>query len=278
MTAEPIELIYYYRRPAKVIAKYFDNETKEEIATEEKQDGHQNDEYTTEAKDIKYYKLLETPSNANGTMTVTVTKDENGNDIVEDTTYVNYYYRKLDFNLSIDKKVASVTVNGNETAINGDLAKIEVYRKDFSTAKVEVKYTIKVTNNGELSGKANILEDIPTGMTMSAEKNSGWDIKETTAIRETKDLQPGESEEYIVVLDWENGANNIGMKENTASIISTENEAGYDEKDTSDNEDKADVIVAISTGGHTYIIAAGAILLVLISLAGTTYIVKKKQK
>ena len=278
MTAEPIELIYYYRRPAKVIAKYFDNETKEEIATEEKQDGHQNDEYTTEAKDIKYYKLLETPSNANGTMTVTVTKDENGNDIVEDTTYVNYYYRKLDFNLSIDKKVASVTVNGNETTINGDLAKIEVYRKDFSTAKVEVKYTIKVTNNGELSGKANILEDIPTGMTMGQDKNSGWKIKGTTATRETKDLQPGESEEYIVVLDWENGANNIGMKENTASIISTENEAGYDEKDTSDNEDKADVIVAISTGGHTYIIAAGAILLVLISLAGTTYIVKKKQK
>ena len=277
MTAEPIELIYYYRRPAKVIAKYFDNETKEEIATEEKQDGHQNDEYTTEAKDIKYYKLLETPSNANGTMTVTVTKDENGNDIVEDTTYVNYYYRKLDFNLSIDKKVASVTVNGNETTINGDLAKIEVYRKDFSTAKVEVKYTIKVTNNGELSGKASILEDIPTGMTMSADKNSGWDIKGTTATRETKDLQPGESEEYVVTLDWENGANNVGMKENTASIISTENEAGYAEKDTSDNEDKADIIVAISTGGHTYIIAAGAILLVLISLAGTVYVIRKRK-
>ena len=278
MTAEPIELIYYYRRPAKVIAKYFDNETKEEIATEEKQDGHQNDEYTTEAKDIKYYKLLETPSNANGTMTVTVTKDENGNDIVEDTTYVNYYYRKLDFNLSIDKKVASVTVNGNETTINGDLAKIEVYRKDFSTAKVEVKYTIKVTNNGELSGKANILEDIPTGMTMSAEKNSGWDIKETTAIRETKDLQPGESEEYIVVLDWKNGANNVGMKENTASIISTENEAGYDEKDTADNEDKADVIVAISTGGQTYIVVAGGILLVLIALGCGVYVGNKQSK
>ena len=277
MTAEPIEVIYYYRRPAKVIAKYFDNETKEEIATEEKQEGHQNDEYTTEAKDIKYYKLLETPRNANGTMTVTVTKDENGNDIVEDTTYVNYYYRKLDFNLSIDKKVASVTINGNESVINGDLAKIEVYRKDFNTAKVEVKYTIKVTNDGELSGKASILEDIPSGMTMSADKNSGWDIKGTTATRETKDLQPGESEEYVVVLDWENGANNVGMKENTASIISTENEAGYTEKDTTDNEDKADVIVAISTGGHTYILAAGAILLVLISLAGTVYVIKKRK-
>ena len=278
MTAEPIEVIYYYRRPAKVIAKYFDNETKEEIATEEKQEGHQNDEYTTEAKDIKYYKLLETPRNANGTMTVTVTKDENGNDIVEDTTYVNYYYRKLDFNLSIDKKVASVTINGNESVINGDLAKIEVYRKDFNTAKVEVKYTIKVTNDGELSGKASILEDIPSGMTMSADKNSGWDIKGTTATRETKDLQPGESEEYVVVLDWENGANNVGMKENTASIISTENEAGYDEKDTTDNEDKADIIVAISTGGHTYVVIAGGILLILIAMGCGVYVIKKRHQ
>ena len=278
MTAEPIEIIYYYRRPAKVIAKYFDNETKEEIATEEKQEGHQNDEYTTEAKDIKYYKLLETPSNATGTMTVTVTKDENGDEIVEDTTYVNYYYRKLDFNLNIDKKVASVTVNGVESAINGDVAKVEVHRKEFATAKVEVKYTIKVTNDGELSGKASVLEDIPAGMVMSAEKNSGWDVKGSTAIRETSELKPGESEEYTVVLDWENGANNVGMKENTASIISTENEAGYDEKDASDNEDKADVIVAISTGGQTYIVVAGGILLVLIAMGCGVYVIKKRHQ
>ena len=277
MMAEPIEVIYYYRRPAKVIAKYFDNETKEEIATEEKQDGHQNDEYVTEAKDIKYYELVAMPANASGTMTVTVTKDENGNEIVEDTTYVNYYYRKLDFNLKIDKKVASVTVNGSESVINGDVAKVEIYRKDFATAKVEVKYTIKVTNDGELSGKASVLEDIPAGMTMSAEKNSGWDVKGSTATRETKELKPGESEEYVVTLDWENGANNVGMKENTASIISTENEAGYDEKDTTDNEDKADVIVAISTGGHTYIVVAGGILLVLIAMGCGVYVIKKRR-
>ena len=278
MTAEPIDVIYYYRRPAKVVVKYIDQETNEEIATEEKQEGHQNDEYTTEAKDIKYYKLIATPDNATGTMKVTVTKDENGKDIIEDTTYVTYYYRKLIFNLNIDKKVSSVTVNGEESIINGDLGKVEVHRKELNTAKVEVKYIIKVTNDSELTGKASILEDIPTGMTMNADKNTGWEVKGTTATRETKELQPGESEEYLVVLDWENGENNIGMKENTASIISTENEAGFEEKDTIDNEDKADVIVAIGTGGHTYILAAGAILLVLISLAGTVYVIKKENK
>ena len=275
MAAEPIDVIYYYRRPAKVVVKYIDQETNEEIATEEKQEGHQNDEYTTEAKDIKYYKLIATPDNATGTMKVTVTKDENGKDIVEDTTYVTYYYRKLIFNLNIDKKVSSVTVNGEESIINGDLGKVEVHRKELNTAKVEVKYIIKVTNDSELTGKASILEDIPTGMIMNAEKNVGWEVKGTTATRETKELQPGESEEYLVVLDWENGENNIGMKENTASIISIENEAGYEEKDTTDNEDKADIIVAIGTGGHTYVLIAGGMLLILISLACGAYVVKK---
>ena len=275
MTAESIDVIYYYRRPAKVVVKYIDQETNEEIATEEKQEGHQNDEYTTEAKDIKYYKLIATPDNATGTMKVTVTKDENGKDIVEDTTYVTYYYRKLIFNLTINKKVSSVTVNGEESIINGDLGKVEVHRKELNTAKVEVKYIIKVTNDSELTGKASILEDIPTGMTMNADKNAGWEVKGTTATRETKELNPGESEEYLVVLDWENGENNIGMKENTASIISTENEAGFEEKDTTDNEDKADVIVAIGTGGHTYVLIAGGMLLILISLACGVYIIKK---
>ena len=277
MTAEPIDVIYYYRRPAKVVIKYIDQETNEEIATEEKQEGHQNDEYTTEAKDIKYYKLIATPDNATGTMKVTVTKDENGKDIVEDTTYVTYYYRKLIFNLNIDKKVSSVTVNGEESIINGDLGKVEVHRKELNTAKVEVKYIIKVTNDSELTGKASILEDIPTGMIMNAEKNAGWEVKGTTATRETKELQPGESEEYLVVLDWENGENNIGMKENTASIISIENEAGFEEKDTTDNEDKADVIVAIGTGGHTYVLIAGGMLLILISLACGVYVIKKRK-
>ena len=113
---------------------------------------------------------------------------------------------------------------------------------------------------------------------MNAEKNVSWEVKGTTATRETKELNPGESEEYLVVLDWENGENNIGMKENTASIILTENEAGYDEKDTADNEDKADVIVAISTGGQTYIVVAGGILLVLIALGCGVYVGNKQSK
>ena len=276
LKAEDDEVVYYYRRPVKVVARYFDQETGAELEASVTQDGYQNDEYATEAKKIKYYELVAMPANAEGTMRVTVTKDENGKEIVEDTTYVDYYYRKLVFNLKIDKTIASVSVNGVESVINGDLAKVEVYRKDFNTAKVEVKYLIKVTNDGELSGKASVLESIPVGMTMSAEKNSGWAVNGSTATRETKELAPGESEEFEVVLDWQNGEGNVGTKENVASIVSSENEAGFDEKDATDNEDKADVIVAISTGENTYVMIAGSVLLVLIAMACGVYIVKRQ--
>ena len=276
LKAEDDEVVYYYRRPAKVVARYFDQESGKELEAEETTSGYQNDEYVTEAKEVKYYELVATPGNASGKMTVKVTKDENGKEIVEDTTYVDYYYRKMIFNLKIDKTIASVSVNGAESVINGDLAKVEVYRKDMATAKVQIKYLIKVINDSELSGKATIMENIPAGMTMNTENNNGWAVNGSTATRETKELAPGESETFEVVLDWQNGDGNIGTKENVASIVSSENEAGFDEKDATDNEDKADVIVAISTGGHTYVMIAGGILLVLIAMACGVYIVKKQ--
>ena len=277
MTADPIEVIYYYKRPAKVIVNYYDIDTKEKLADEIEIDGHQNDDYITEQKDIKYYEIAKVPENKEGKMIVTVTKDENDKEIVDDTTYVNYYYRKLIFNLKVDKTIASVIVNGQETPINGSLGKVEVHRKNISTANVKVVYKIKVTNDSELTGKANVVENIPSGMTMIADNNPGWTINETTASIETDEIKPGESREYQVVLGWQNGDSNVGTKENIASII-TENEAGFDEKDKSDNESKADLIVAVGTGEVPYIAIAGSILLIMIAITSGIYVIKKKHQ
>ena len=277
MTANPIDVIYYYRRPAKVIVNYYDADTKEKLADEVEITGHQGDSYTTEEKDIKYYKVETLPVNKDGKMTVTVTKDENGKEIVEDTTYVNYYYRKLIFNLKVDKIIASVIVNGQETAINGNLGKVEIHRKDISTANVKVVYKIKVTNDSELTGKANVVENIPRGMTMKAENNPGWTINETTASIETDEIKPGESREYQVVLGWQNGDSNIGTKENVASIV-TENEAGFDEQFDTDNVSRANLIVAVGTGEVPYVVIAGSILLIMISITSGIYVIKKKRQ
>ena len=277
MTADPIDVIYYYRRPAKVIVNYYDADTKAKLADEVEITGHQNDEYTTEQKDIKYYEIKEVPENKDGKMVVKVTKDEKGKEIVEDTIYVNYYYRKLTFNLKVDKTIASVIVNGQETAINGSLGKVEVHRKELSTANVKVVYRIRVTNDGELAGRANVVENIPSGMTMLSENNPDWTIKETTASLETDEIKPGESREYQVVLGWQNGDNNVGTKTNIANII-TENEAGFNEKEINDNESKADLIVAVGTGEVPYVAIAGGILMIMISITAGIYVIKKKRQ
>ena len=277
MTADPIDVIYYYKRPAKVIVNYYDIDTKEKLADEIEITGHQNDDYTTEQKDIKYYEIAKVPENKEGKMVVTVTKDENDEEIVDDTTYVNYYYRKLIFNLRVDKTIVSVIVNGQETGINGTLGKVEVHRKNISTANVKVVYKIKVTNDSELSGKANVVENIPSGMTMLSENNPDWTIKETTASLETDEIKPGESREYQVVLGWQNGDNNVGTKTNMVSIT-TENEADFDEQFETDNVSKADLIVAVGTGEVPYAKIAGGILLIMISITAGVYVISKKRQ
>ena len=276
MTADPIDVIYYYKRPAKVIVNYYDIDTKEKIADEIEITGHQNDDYTTEQKDIKYYEIAKVPENKEGKMIVTVTKDENGKEIVDDTTYVNYYYRKLVFNLRVDKTIASVIVNGQETPINGSLGKVEVHRKNISNANVKVVYKIKVTNDSELTGKANVVENIPSGMTMLSENNPDWTIKETTASLETDEIKPGESREYQVVLGWQNGDNNVGTKTNMVSIT-TENEAGFNEKNVLDNESKADLIVAVGTGEVPYVAIAGSALIIMIAMTAGVYVIRKRK-
>ena len=277
MTVDPTEVIYYYKRPAKVIVNYYDIDTKEKITDEIEITGHQNDDYTTEQKDIKYYEISKVPENKEGKMIVTVTKNENGKEFVENTIYVNYYYRKLIFNLKVDQTITSVIVNGQETIINGTLGKVEVHRKNISTADIKVIYKIKVTNDSELTGKANVVENIPSGMIMIADDNPEWTINGTTASLETDEIKPGESREYQVVLRWQNGESNIGTKGNLVSII-TENEAGFEEKDKTDNESKADLIVAAETGEVTYVAIAGSILLIMISITAGIYVIMKKRQ
>jgi hypothetical protein len=87
MTQDLIEVKYYYIRKATVKVQYIDINTNEEIAKAEVIEGHQGDEYTTTAKEIEGYALVETDSeensllstNAEGTMQVTLNDDGTAN-------------------------------------------------------------------------------------------------------------------------------------------------------------------------------------------------------
>ena len=194
----------------------------------------------------------------------------------EDTTYVNYYYRKLTFSMKVNKTIQDVTLNGRLLTINGDLGKVEIYRKEVANARVQIRYKIAVTNDGELAGKIKLLEKIPEGTTMSKVNNTLWEISNTTATMETEEIKPGETKEYIVILDWVNSEANIGTKQNVVEVLSSENEAGFDTKDIDIKSDSAELIITVSTGSETYIVGTSIALVVLAGLS--VYLVKKAKK
>ena len=256
-------IIYKYRRPAKVIVHYYDEELKK-LADDIVIEGHEGDEYKTEAKTFEYYVLEKMPENKDGTMSVEITEMEDGTKYARGEKEVIYKYRKQRFDLSIDKTISSVIVNGEETKINGKLGKVEVHRKELSSSKVQVVYMIKVTNEGELEGKAKVQENIPEGMTMSKANNPEWQIGQTTATLDTEEIKPGQTKEYKVVLDWNNGESAIGTKENIAEIIGSENVAKFEDMDKSDDRARATVIIAIGTGDSTYIAITAGLMMILI--------------
>ena len=98
MTQELIEVKYYYIKKAKVIVKYLEyDETPEDstdnqvLEKEETIEGHENDSYETEAKEIKDYNLVETTDNTKGIMTITKNLDGTYDAEIE----VIYYYKKI---------------------------------------------------------------------------------------------------------------------------------------------------------------------------------------
>src|SRR5699024_2774063 len=129
MEEEDIYVIYYYEKipSGKVIAQYVDIDTMEEIlyrdektgeykTYREESQGYVGDRYTTEEKEIPYYKLVEEtiPANKEGKY-------------AEEDIYVTYYYEKLEFNIGVDKNVVEILINGEEQKVlDGKLNKVEV--------------------------------------------------------------------------------------------------------------------------------------------------------
>ena len=265
MVDDITEVIYYYIRPAKVIANYYDIDTKETIAAEEVIDGHEGNEYETVEKEVKYYNLVEMPQNAKGNMTA------------EDTR-VDYYYKKKDFNLKVEKQVKEIAYNGQVLSINGNIGKVELDKNKIASTEMVVTYEIKVTNTAELKGGAELIENIPSGMTMNELDNKDWVIHEDTAILSVEDLEPGQERSYNVVMRWTPSENNLGMKENIAEIVKVDNEAGFEEITIEDNKGKADLVISIKTGAEDDNTIVKLAILAIFAILGitVTVIIKKK--
>ena len=232
-------VVEFEKIPATVKVQYLEDETEIPVSEEEIQNGYVNDKYKTDPKQIEYYDLVEEkyPENSEGKMT-------------EEELIVKYYYKKMPFNMKVEKELEKVQVNGSEESvelINNKLAKLEINYKDINSTNIEIAYKIKVTNTEKIAGTALIEERIPEGFEFIMELSSeGWTLKDGSYIVQTEEINPGETKEYKVTLRWKPEEENKGQKQNTAKITQTTNTPNYEETTLEDNEDSAIVEIKLN--------------------------------
>lgn len=238
--------------PAKVIVNYLDIDTKEneipaKVSKTENGNGYVNYDYKTYAKNVPFYELVkqELPENAEGKLT--------NEDII-----VNYWYKKLLFNMKLTKEFSSIKVDGEEVLKEDNkFAKIDIPNTKIVDTNIIVKYKICVTNTEKVSGIATIVEQIPVGFEyVKTTENDINNMENTEKWQEingklqltTRDLRPGETAEYEIELKWNKNMNCIGNLVNIAKITQTDNIPGFEETTLEDNVDSCTIILAIKTG------------------------------
>ena len=283
MTREDIYVTYYYeRKPSGIVTvKYVDVDTNEEILRKvelpdgseeytsyrEQMSGLCGLEYTTEQKDIPYYNFVEDlrPSNAKGIYT-------------EEDIEVIYYYRKQTFNLSVEKLIDRITVNGAEHSLKDGLDQIDVVASKVQETDIVVTYKIVVSNPSEIAGTATAIESIPDFFRVTDGTSTEW-TENGKSLEAQVTLQPGETKELTVVLRWIKNSNNFGLQVNTVTLQKVENPANYEETDLSDNTAIAEVIFSVKTGGIDTAIVLGTALIVMVgALIITIYLKERKTK
>lgn len=211
----------------------------------------------------------------------------------QDREYIKLNY----FDLALRKWVTQAIVieNGKETVTQTGhtpeqdpepIVKVELNRKKLNKVTVKFRYSIRVTNEGDIAGYAKEVKDyVPAGLKFVAADNPGWtDLGNnviTTNLLADKLLQPGESADVQVLLTWINGQNNMGLKTNVAEISKDYNDRGVPDRDsTPDNKkegeddiDDAPVMLSVSTGKVKTYFALG--FTVLVMLAGGIVLIKK---
>ena len=239
---------------------------------------------------------------------ITEDSDENGNPVEDidsipdewnegeddqDREYIKLTY----FDLALRKWVTEAIVieNGQETITQTGhtaemdpepVVKVELYRKNINDVTVKFRYSIRITNEGDIAGYATEITDyVPEGLRFVAEDNSGWTDEGnnviSTKLLENTLLQPGESAEVEVVLTWINGEDNMGQMTNIAEISEDYNDKGAPDRDsTPDNQvwgeddiDDAPVLLSIETGQERIYYVLG--FTVLGTLAGGLVLIKK---
>ena len=212
-------------------------------------------------------------------------------DLTENIASVNIgLVQAKKYDMQLDKYVTKVTVQNSKTTstdyTDAKLAKQEINAKEVNSTTVVVEYTIRVTNNGEVPGYIKKIADyLSSDYKFSSELNKDWYQDGSnvycTSLADTK-INPGESKDVKLTVIKQMKENNTGLVNNTAEIVSSYNELGLtDINSTEGNKVKgendmssADVIISIKTGQVVETILV--ILSTIIIIGAGAYIITRK--
>ena len=170
----------------------------------------------------------------------------NGEETEDDIDYEEIYVKYFDLKLQKDLVKIIIEENGEVKEIDvsseSNIPSVQVHSSLIEKTIVKFVYKITITNEGEIAGYAEEIKDyIPKGLKFVEQDNEDWKkIDENTIITnklsENK-LEPGESADVEVILEWENSENNFGVKINVAEISKDKNDSDTPDIDsTPDNK------------------------------------------
>ena len=113
---------------------------------------------------------------------------------------------------------------------NSTFEKVEINREQFVGSVVVLEYTIRVKNNGEITGFANnIIDYLANGLIFNSELNPDWYLSGNelyTKKLANEPINPGEEKEVKLVLTKTMTSENAGVVNNRAEIAEAYNENG----------------------------------------------------
>lgn len=195
------------------------------------------------------------------------------------------------FDLELDKYINEITVQTNENTTKygynkQNLVKVEIGAKELNNSTVIMRYSIQVTNTGDVAGYVqNIIDYMPSDLKFKSELNSDWYESNgalyNTSLSNTA-IQPGESKNVNLVLVKNINETNTGTVVNTAEIGKASNALELDDVDSTPNNKKADeddygkaeVIISVKTGSVAMYIFTIFLSLAIIAIG--TYVINKK--
>lgn len=183
------------------------------------------------------------------------------------------------FDLELTKGIDLVQVSNSAGTKSykfehADIAKIEIPEKNMNGSVIAITYSFKVKNTGAVSGYVSKIVDYKSkDLSFNSALNPEWYQNQDGTIYNTSlngmEIKPGEAIEVSLILTKTMTNENTGISSNLAEIAECSNDLGLEDIDSvpgnrntsEDDLGKADIIVAIKTGGPLFY--GGILLLVL---------------